>query len=49
MTVKASQKALMPVSARPMSSFWTWLVPSYRVVTRAPRTYLPTGYSSMKP
>jgi hypothetical protein len=36
-----------PVSARPMISFWIWLVPSYNVVTRASRRYLPTGYSSM--
>ena len=35
-----------PVSARPMMSFWIWLVPSYSVITRASRRYLPTGYSS---
>jgi hypothetical protein len=39
-------KALSPVSARPMISFWIWLVPSYKVVTLASRRYLPTGYSS---
>src|SRR5262249_14582589 len=38
--------ALAPVSARPMISFWIWLVPSYKVVTLASRRYLPTGYSS---
>ena len=42
-------KALSPVSARPISSFWIWLVPSYSVVTRASRRYLPTGYSSTYP
>src|SRR6267378_5886659 len=40
-------KAFSPVSARPISSFWIWLVPSYSVVTRASRRYFPTGYSSM--
>ena len=39
--------AFSPVSARPMMSFWIWLVPSYSVVTRASRRYFPTGYSSM--
>ena len=29
--------ALWPVRCRPMMSFWIWLVPSYRVVTRASR------------
>ncbi len=29
--------ALIPVSARPMISFWIWEVPSYRVVTRTSR------------
>ena len=38
--------AFSPVSARPISSFWIWDVPSYSVVTRASRRYLPTGYSS---
>ena len=40
------RKALSPVSARPMISFWIWLVPSYSVVTLASRRYFPTGYSS---
>src|SRR5260221_5079545 len=39
----AHVKAFSPVSARPMSSFWIWLVPSYNVVTRASRRYLPPG------
>ena len=42
----SSVNALSPVKARPMISFWIWLVPSYSVVTRASRRYLPTGYSS---
>lgn len=45
----AQVKALTPVSERPIKSFWTWLVPSYKVMTRASRRYFCTGYSSMKP
>src|SRR5262249_28450766 len=33
----AGTSALIPVSARPMISFWIWEVPSYRVVTRTSR------------
>jgi hypothetical protein len=44
-----AQKALWPVSRRPMIRCWTWLVPSYRVVTRASRSSRWTGYSSMYP
>ena len=35
--------ALIPVTPRPMISFWIWEVPSYSVVTRASRRYLSTG------
>lgn len=41
------QNADTPVSARPMSSLCIWLVPSYSVITRASRSSLPAGYSSM--
>ena len=34
---QAGTSALMPVSARPMISFWICEVPSYRVVTRTSR------------
>jgi hypothetical protein len=44
---RVPQNADTPVSARPISSFWIWLVPSYSVITRASRNSLPTGYSSM--
>ena len=43
------ENALTSVSARPMMSFWIWLVPSYKVVTRASLRYFPTGYSSTYP
>ena len=35
--VHAHASALIPVSARPMISFWICEVPSYSVVTRASR------------
>src|SRR3954469_21187374 len=41
--VQRPQNAETPVSARPMRSFWIWLVPSYRVITRASRSSLPAG------
>src|SRR5439155_24878006 len=44
--VAPQMNAFSPVRARPMMSFWIWLVPSYSVVTRASRRYLPTGNSS---
>ena len=43
---EALENALSPVSARPISSFWIWLVPSYSVETRASRRYFCTGNSS---
>src|SRR4029079_13568836 len=37
-------KALDAFRARPTMRVWIWLVPSYRLVTRASRRYFATGY-----